>query len=481
MPHLNTPEKQLKVVTNLIHALGRVVGMDIIPHTDRYSEQALANPSCYEWLMRDDMTILNHEENLHKVVEQHLFEFLQKRNQDGLPDSAPVFFAKDFHEDHRLYLMFGEKWDYAGRLAKRKELIQYLYNLHFETVPATMGPPYRGLAVDTNPDAMTVDAERRVWRDYKITRPEKFSRVFGPLARFKLYRNLDNNANWAIDFEQPIIANWEYIASHYAKIQADYNFDFMRGDMAHVQMRNDAQLLKSEDAYYDIMGYIKNYIGRYVPHFGSFAETFLAPPGEMAYGDEVVHLIRAGADTTLGDLQSMVVGEERFMKEFGRYLDILHTSSLVPNFTLMTADKDDPRFDSFYLSHNEARYFIALFLTEMPSYMGLGFECRDPHPIPTANEYYTKLYVFHLDGGKNATKGSYKWGQNKTLFSNLEKIKALAESILPTIMDKKVVWLSKPSATNKQITWTHENSLHTFKVNLKNGELQINDSIIIAP
>lgn len=47
-PALDTVEKQLKVVVNLLHATGRVVGMDVVPHTDRYSEMALANPRFFE-------------------------------------------------------------------------------------------------------------------------------------------------------------------------------------------------------------------------------------------------------------------------------------------------------------------------------------------------------------------------------------------------------------------------------------------------
>ena len=46
-----------------------------------------------------------------------------------------------------------------------------------------MGPPYRGIAVD-NEGVPTVDEKGRVWKDYRITQPEQFSRVFGPLTRF---------------------------------------------------------------------------------------------------------------------------------------------------------------------------------------------------------------------------------------------------------------------------------------------------------
>ena len=56
-PNLDTVEKQLKVVINLLHVMGKTVGMDVIPHTDRYSQIVLANPHYFEWLQRKDLTI----------------------------------------------------------------------------------------------------------------------------------------------------------------------------------------------------------------------------------------------------------------------------------------------------------------------------------------------------------------------------------------------------------------------------------------
>jgi hypothetical protein len=460
MPHLDTVEKQLKVVINILHGMGKTVGMDVIPHTDRYSEQVLANPQNFEWLQRIDFEIVRHENNLHETVQELIFDFLKQRTPDTEGVEHPFEFsdAKVFFENtteaERLKILFGEPHDYSGRLQKREELIQFLYDNHFESVPATMGPPYRGIKVDKNAEAV-IDEKGREWRDYVITKPEKFSRVFGPLTRYKLYENKDNNADWAVDFTKPIPSVWDYVAQHYARVQEEFNFDFMRGDMAHVQMRAKG-VPKKRDEYYDILGFIKNHIAQKVPYFGSFAETFLAPAGEMAYGDEVEHLEACEADSTLGDLQSMVVGSPRFLSEFRRYLDILYTKKVALSFTIMTADKDDPRFDEFYVKGNEARLFISLFLTDMPSYMGMGFEQRDTHLSPAPNEHYTKLYVFRIDEGEKATHGDYVWGSNKTLFNNLERIKLYAENILKIIQNSDSQWIIMPSLTDKVIAWTQK-------------------------
>ncbi|MEM6700548.1 MAG: hypothetical protein AAF599_19240, partial [Bacteroidota bacterium] len=452
IPHLDTVEKQLKVVMNLLHATGRIVGMDVIPHTDRYSEIVLANPHYFEWLRRKDLEIINHRADLHEEAQAIVLQFLKKYASTGhqsYPEHPELFFSNNFPELMRLEVLFGAKEDYKRRLERRNILIQMLYEEGYEPVPATMAPPYRGLEVDPSTKAKTTDQDGRIWRDYRITKPENMSRVFGPLTRYKLYERLDNNYNWEINFEQPRTAVWQYVNEKYHSIQATYNFDFMRGDMSHVQMRA-AGVPKQADQYYDIHKNIKNHIQQFVPYFAYFAETFLAPPNEMGYGDEVEHLLLSDADSTLGDLQSMVVGSQRFLSEFSRYRQILRTSSLAPNFTIMTADKDDPRFDEFYLRGNEIRLFCGLFLTDMPSYFGLGFELRDPHPEPAPNEYYTKLYVFQEKEGAKATRHPYVWGENGELFHHLSRIRKIAEGILPSIFGQAIKWLVPPDENSKR-------------------------------
>ena len=482
-PHLDTVEKQLKVVINLLHASGRTVGMDVIPHTDRYSEIVLGNPRHFEWLQRRDDKITNHRANLHEEVEQAVFRFLKEQGpaKDGidLPADVVEFFSEEYPESARIELLFGSREDYGRRGQRRGWLVQHLYKDGFEPVPATMGPPYRGLEVDTSDKAKSVDGEGRIWREYKIKEPQEMSRVFGPLARYKLYERLNDNKDWEIDFTQPRKATWEYACHHFHSIQQEYNFDFMRGDMSHVQMRPEGVPAKTDD-YYDLHKAVRTYVQAVKPYFGYFAETFLVGPGFIAYGNEVDHLEQADADSTLGDLQSMVVGSPKFMQHFRWYLDILKGRDFAPNFTIMTGDKDDPRFDEFYLGGNEARLFTALFLADMPSYMALGFECRDPHPTPAPNEHYSKLYVFRISNGEKATKGPYVFGKNGQLYHRLSRLRFAAEQLLPQIVNSDTQWLLPPDATaaTRVIAWTQSPKPHyLFVVNLDVDEPAVNIKI----
>jgi hypothetical protein len=470
-PHLDNVEKQLKVVVNILHLMGKTVGIDVIPHTDRYSEMALANPAYFEWLQRNDMVIVKHNNSLHKEVEKKILDFIVSHgsatyNLDFVGDDLNnVFFSSKFPEHERLRILFGEKENLGVRNHRRNQLIQYLYEAGFETVPATMGPPYRGLKVDTSDSAKVIDQDGRVWRDFVITTPQKFSRVFGPLARYKVYETKNDNRDWEIDFSTPRHEVFEYVAQKYGEVARLYNFDFMRGDMSHVQMRADG-VPNITDNYYDLLKYIKLNVQKEKPYFGYFAESFLAPDGEMAYGSEIEHLEQSCADSTLGDLQSTVVGSGEFLKYFSLYDNILKNKNVTPCFTMMTADKDDPRFDLFYVNGNELRYFLGVFLLNMPSYMGLGFECRDTHLSPAPNEHYTKLYVFQIAEGEKATSGDYQWGKNHALFNRIEKIRLFAEKTLPKIRGQKIIWHKEISTQNKLIIWQYEHSNLRFIANL---------------
>jgi hypothetical protein len=122
----------------------------------------------------------------------------------------------------------------------------------------------------------------------------------------------------------------------------------------------------------------------------------------------------------------------------------------------MTADKDDPRFDAYYRHGNALRLFLAFFLTDMPSYMGQGFELRDCHDQPAPNEHYTKLFVFQERRGPKATLGPYVWGKNMALFEQIARLKLYLEKIWPRLAGRSIRWLIAPDANgaNPLLAWT---------------------------
>jgi len=482
-PGLDTPERQLRAVVHLLHALGRAVGMDVIPHCDRYAEMALTHPEHFEWLRRRGMEIVDHRADLHEDVQQRVFEFVVEQgpavDDPPLPATAAELYAPTTDERTRRHLVFGRAADIESREARRLALVKALHADGFEPVPATMAPPYRGLEVDPDPDAVITDEHGMRWRDYRITEPQEMSRVFGPLARYKLYDRLDDNAAWAIDFDRPREAAWRYVCDHYAAVQRRFGFDFMRGDMSHVQMRPDGVPDHTDDRY-DPLHAVKEHVrATGTPWFAYFAESFLGPPDFMAYGDEVAHLEACNADATLGNLQSYPVGTPEFLTELAHYLDVAARSPVKPSMTTITADKDDPRFDAFFVTGNTTRLMLALFQPDLPSYTGLGFECRDPHLEPWPNEHYTKLYVFHERQGPKARSGPWIWGRNAALFDLMTRLRLLAEEIGPEIAGRATRWLVPPDPTggNPVLAWTQrgDEARYVFVVNTaaENGVEQV--------
>ena len=476
-PHLNSIERQLRSVSNLLHVMGRTIGMDVIPHTDRFSEPTLANPDLFEWMQVRDRQIVDHSESIIDQVTETIFVWLEEKGSAAERHQVPADAAALFElpEAARVEILFGYKDDLFGRIERRVDLIQRLKWFGLEPVPATMGVPFRGIMVDPDPAHTVVDKYGMEWPDFLITRPEFMSRVFSPLARFKYYGRLNDNADWEVDFSRPRREVWEYVCRHYATTQHIGNFDFMRGDMSHVQMRPNG-VPDEVDDYYDILGTVKSYVQREAeaPWFGYFAETFLPPRDSFQFGEELDHLEASLADATLGDLQSTVVGSPEYLRRFRRYLDDLATRRTAPAYGVMTADKDDPRFDEFYRAGNEARLFTALLLPDMPSYTGLGFEIRDVHWEPVENERYTKLFVFREHGESNVHPSKARhgdefiWGENQELFDRLTELRVYAEGVLDWIEGMTTRWLIPPDATTHRgvAAWTQADApQYVFVVN----------------
>ncbi len=474
LPWLDSVDKQLKVVVNLLHALGKTVGLDVIPHTDRFSEIVLMHPRLFEWVRRDGGRLVDHSENVWQQVEEIIWQHLHHR---GTADGSWLTFGKEVLFDPMVPLLSDKKrqeiifgFDQQQRLYRRLELMQVLVNQGFETLPMTMAPPYRGLHI--NPEVFVLDDRGTPWYQYEFDHPQAMSRVFGPLTRYRFYHSKNDNQQWEIDFERPHLAAWQYFTRKYHECQQQFNFDFMRGDMAHVQMRPDG-VPPTTNSFYDPLRAVKKYVQQHgTPHFAFYAETFIAPPNVMGYGNELDHLEAIEADATLGDLQSSVIGESIFMQRFAEYDQLLRTRQFAPSFTIITADKDDPRFDEFYKTGNLVRYFVGLFLADMPSYYSLGFEVRNLHHERGKNEEYTKLYVFQIHDDTETDKvthGPFVWGENMEQFQQLTQLRLFAESIWEEIANQEIRWILPPDATaqNKLIAWTLANQpTYIFVANL---------------
>lgn len=482
VPALNSASKQLKALVNITHALGKTIGMDVIPHTDRFSEMVFTHPRNFEWVKRVGGKITNHSESLYREVEEIIWLFLHRKgtaNQTPISYSRNVFFNTQIPiltDAQRAEILFGKEDNYQSRLYRRLDLMNELVAQGLETLPMTMAPPYRGLHIDTH--SFTFDDNGNRWYDYQFDNPQPMSRVFGPLTRYKFFEPILNS--WELDFTQPNLSAWNFISEQYLAMQQTYNFDFMRGDMAHVQPR-PAGVPAEELAYYDPLLHVKKVISQHVPHFAFYAETFLAPPDTMGYGDEMDHLEKIEAEATLGDLQSSAVGTPDFLSKFLTYLQISESRAFMPTFTLITGDKDDPRFDEFYRFGNVFRYFIGVFFNGMPSYYALGFETREQNLRRNKNETYSKLYVFKITDDNETdkvSKGPFIWGKNESQFRKILKIRKLGDTIVPEIAQAKAYVLKKPNPDDGTFIWTQYPDLKYVFVANFTADREIDEAVV---
>lgn len=447
VPQLDNVEAQLAAFVDLCHAFGKTVGLDVIPHTDRFSEITLANPWAFEWVRRDASRLISHHAQLHLDVQDAIAAWAWGREDAG---AGIEFFSQP--EGERLRQLFGEG-DAATRNAERDQLVQVLYDLGYETLPATMAPPYRGLELDPDADAVTIDEAGRRWREYRFIEPQAMSRVFGPLARYKVWGRHDDNRDWGIDFDAPRLEVFDYVAEHYRAAVVRFGFDFMRGDMSHVQMR-PAGVPDQPREPYDLLRYVKRACARDRPYFGYFAESFLTADDFMTYGSESAHLAASEADVALGNLQSHPPHYPEWHSALAEYQSIAANEPFAPCNCYFSGDKDDPRFDRNFDRNLLARYFFAVLCPALPAYTAAGWRVRDEHPVPAPNEHYSKLYVFHYEHGPKATSGPFRWGGNVAQWEAMRAIDAFRQNGHDT--DGTFAWKLPPDPTGarQHIAWT---------------------------
>ena len=458
MPWQRHVNDQLRAFVNICHGLGKVVGLDVIPHVDRFSEIALCNPWLFEWVRRSDTKILDQREDLHDEVQEVIYGWRFGRSSPG---AMRRFFAQ--HEGTIARELFGDggAWD---RNRRRDELIQWLYTFGYETLPATMAPPYRGLELDPSPEAVTVDHRGRHWRDYRITQPQEMSRVFGPLTRYRLWEAKDDNRAWELDHARPRMPVWNYVADHYREVVEHYGFDFLRGDMSHVQTRPSG-VPEHIDEPYDILRFVKRACAKTRPHFAYFAESFLTADDYMTYGSEAAHLDASEAEVALGNLQNYAPHEPAFHGLLHEYSVLSQKHAFAPAFTLFTADKDDPRFDANFATGNVARYFFAVFCPAFPVYNALGFHGRLPHRTPAPNEHYSKLYVFHYEDGPKATHGAYVFEENVGLWEACRRMDGFRQNMPAGFSESDVTWVLAPDVTGERQVLVWRAGGYRFAVN----------------
>ncbi|MFT6206066.1 MAG: hypothetical protein ACJA1O_003693 [Spirosomataceae bacterium] len=83
---LNTAQKQLKALVNVAHAMGKAVGMDVIPYASRFAKMVFTHPRNFEWVKQVRRKMISHGSTLYQDVEEIILQFLHHcGTTNGMP------------------------------------------------------------------------------------------------------------------------------------------------------------------------------------------------------------------------------------------------------------------------------------------------------------------------------------------------------------------------------------------------------------
>ena len=427
----DTPEKQLKLVINLLHALGKKVGFDCVPHTDKFSEEVFIVPECFEWIrLNEDKTFqmkYSDSEEIYPQIREYILEFLNKFDcADGSKFGEQNFYSLAYEE--RVKILFGNTLE--QRTSRRVALMDYLRELGFETIPVTEHSPCRPIKFDC-----IKNNEFGSYADFKIENKNASAKIFNSITPYRWYK-IDENGY--PDIDKPIQETFEYFYGQVEKFQKDYNFDFFRADMAHNQISHSHCNDEKNDKFdAEMWKLLKEKIQINTPYFATFAESFLG----NYYISGISDMINKNFDAILGFSNFRYLDSE-FVELLKYYHNCSECFSFAPSVVSITNDSDQEHNNKFHQSPmaNEIRYFVQMFLT-LPGYTGMGFECRNL--LPEDDSEYSGIYT-------NYRPKNYTWGSNKNLFNAISKIRKMYSKIdmmnlktyiLPIQSENVLAWL----------------------------------------
>jgi len=461
-PQLNTPEAQLKVTINLMHLMGKTVGMDVMRHTERGGEDVFLHPEFFEWVKIKDNSIIDRRDDLHTEAETVIKNFLNNYGdgrtlthvqENALPPThargmnfiaegktitgKPYQAWHDFFKSHaefnlaaekeRAEILFGPETHPRLRLERRVLLMNHLKAHGLFTTPVVDVPPYAPVQLGR--------MDKNGWPVFKINdafnqKEGAFQSIFGSLTPYKLFHL---NPDGSHDTSRPVKAVWQYLAQRYLAFQRDYGFSFMRGDMAHVEPRfreNQHNPQTSHKEWYDLFGYILHTIQTQgnAPYFAFLPEALMWAK-DWYQNRPLDHIRNMNSTVALGSLQHVPLGEDtNFANDFkahmanGQHIGVPMASSI------MTADSDDAHHQHLYGSthKNMVRLFVGLF--HRPTYLGMGFELKGNN-WPYPNDSHEAMTRQTTHGLMNASRGTpYQWGNNPDAYENYTRLRNLLET-----------------------------------------------------
>ena len=421
-----TAQEQLKLVINILHALEKIVGFDALPHVDNFSEITLMNPKFFEWAK------LNKQKTAQLFPPQVDYNKIYKEVENIIikETNAPSNLF-ELSEQEREKLIFSQSKD---RTSIRINLMKKIRESGLEPLPVTEHAPMRPVVFQK-----IEYADDKNWAVFDVKKRSTTAKVIGCITPYKWYK-IDNNGYPVKNhIEQEV---WDYFSDKIAEFQKEYNFDFLRADMAHNQISHSHNLAdKDENEKQEMWAYLKDKINKQKPYFAMLTEAFY----NTYYINGISDMINKKADIVLGNMNFQYLNKE-FINTIDDYLNPFRNNfPFFPCLCTFSNDGDLKEHSRYFQSEeaNEARFFISMFLN-LPSYTGIGYETKTLKP-ENENEFSNEYVKIQPE--------PYKWGDNDILFEQITKMRELYAKY-KSIIDTAHLELLSTNNENS-LSWTY--------------------------
>ncbi len=442
-----TPEQQLKLTINVLHAMGKIAGFDVLPHVDNFSEITLLNPKFFEWAK------LNEQKTSQLFAPDVDYNTIYKEVESIIikATNAP-YNLFELDERERENFIFPQNSD---RTSIRINLMNKIREAGLEPLPVAEHAPMRPVVFQK-----IEHSGGQSWAVFDVKNRSSAAKVIGCVTPYKWYKIDDNGYPIQNTVEQEV---WDYFSDKINDFQQEYNFDFLRADMAHNQIAHSHNCEeKNENEQQEMWAYLKDKINRTKPYFGILAEAFY----NTYYINGIADMINKKVDIVLGNMNFQYLNKE-YVDTIDDYLRPFRENfPFYPCICTFSNDGDLKEHSVYFQSEeaNEARFFISMFLN-LPSYTGIGYETKKLKP-QNENEFSNE-YV-------KIQEKPYLWGDNDILFEQITQMRELYVKY-KTIIDSAHLDLIATDNENS-LVWTYstnEKLKLLFVVNLNPDEQTI--------
>lgn len=440
----DTAESQLKFIINILHAMGKSVGFDALPHVDNFSKIVILNPDCFEWVkLNKERTAEDCSRNRRynsKEVENLLI------NNYNLPKN---FF--DFDEKTRANILFPNEIDSFSR---RMEIRKIIREHGYEPVPMVEHSPIRPIIFKEIKYSQTEN-----WAEFEIPDKSSYAKIIGSITPYNWYE-IDDNGFVKKNAKRTKV--WNYFINHIDEFQKEYDFDFLRADMAHNQISH-AHTENKDFQTTEFWGETKDVINKNKPYFATLGEAFLS----TYYIDAKNDMTNKKLDVVLGNLNFQYLNDA-YTSQISLSIKNSNLNSFTTSNTIYTNDGDLPEHQNLYqsLDGNIIRYFMGLFLN-LPSYMGIGFETRNlfsKRDIEFSN-YYVKPLKEDFQFGSNFEQFNHITEMRK-IYTDYNNIFILNNFIFhQTNSDKAFCWSYVSEKNNLLFVANFDNNIENIIIN----------------